>query len=274
MAELIGIEDLPLDAIGVGQRIRPVSEVALESLLVSIRETGHMADEIHVRRSVGGKVSLIAGGHRLEAAKRLEWPTIRAKVWKCSAEWAKLWELDDNLAHAELDTLELATFLAARKALYLKMHPETAGGRAGAHSRWEDAADIVSFASTISEKRGISERHVRRLTAAGEALSHDQQRWLRAAPKAPTLADLTAIAKEGDDTARSQAIISFSNGEAKSVKAALSAGQSKPVKSPVEAAHEGLLKAFARAPMEAKRRFVRDYADELRGLLEDGGAPE
>lgn len=273
-AELMCVEDLAVESIGVGQRVRPVSEVALESLMVSIKETGHMADEIHVRKASGGKLTLIAGGHRLEAAKRLEWATIRAKVWRCSAQWAKLWELDDNLAHAELDTLELATFLAARKELYLKMHPESAGGRAGAASRWEDATDIVSFASTIAEKRGISERHVRRLTMAGEALSHDQQRWLRDAPKRPTLADLTAIAKEGDEGERSQAIIAFSNGDAKSVKAALSARQNTPVKSPVQKAHEGLMNAFRRAPMQAKRSFVRDNVDELEQLIADFRARE
>lgn len=276
-AELIAVEDIPLADIDVGQRIRPVSETALESLLASIRETGHMADEIHVRKVPGGQHVLIAGGHRLEAAKRLEWPTIRAKVWKCSGQWARLWELDDNLAHAELDTLELATFLASRKALFHKMHPESAGGKAGAAARWEDATDIVSFASTIAEKRGISERHVRRLTSAGEALTPDQKRRLRDAPKAPTLADLTALAKEGDEAARSHAITAFSNGDAKSVKAALAARQNKPVKNPVQTAHEGLLNAFRRAPMAAKRAFVRDYADDLAQLLadlQDGGGDE
>lgn len=267
-AKLIGIEELPIEKVEFGERVRPVSEAALESLIASINEIGHMADEIHVRKMKGGVYKLIAGGHRLAAAHCLDWTTIRAKVWECSATWARLWELDDNLAHAELDALELATFLAERKRVYLKLHPEKATfAGAGAAARW-DATDTMSLASTIAEKRGISERHVYRLLAAGEALNHNQIRWLRDAPKRPTLADLQAIAKEGDEHERSQAIIAFSNGEAPTVKKALAARKVKvAVKDPVELEHHGLLNAFRRASKEAKRRFVRDMADELRALL-------
>ena len=226
-AKMIGIENLPIDQIEEGDRVRPVSETALASLMGSIRELGHMADEIHVRKMKNGGRKLIAGGHRLEAARRFGWTSIAAKVWECSATWARLWELDDNLAHAELDALELATFLAERKRVYLKLHPEKATfAGAGAAARW-DATDTMSLASTIAEKRGISERHVYRLLAAGEALNHDQIRWLREAPKRPSLADLQAISKEGDEHERSQAIIAFSNGEAPTVKKALSARRAK-----------------------------------------------
>ena len=114
MAELISTGPVPVADIHAEKRLRPVSETALVSLMASIGELGVMKDEVHLRQ-VGGKNSrlvLIAGGHRLEAAKRLDWKAIPAKVWKCSADWARLMEIDDNLANAELDALELAIFLA------------------------------------------------------------------------------------------------------------------------------------------------------------------
>ena len=268
-AKLVGVEYLPLDAIEVAARIRPVSEAALESLIGSIKETGHMLAEIQVRRLKGGGYRLMAGGHRLEAARRLGWVTIASKIYDCGARWARLVELDDNLAHAELDVLEMATFLAERKKVYLEMHPEKRQGIAGGKARQNSATDIVSVAKTIAEKRGFSERHVYRLMSAGEALTADQKRWLRDAPNKVTLADLTALAKEGDERARTDAILEFTRGNSKSVKKALSARTSGPIKSPVEKASEGLINAFRRAPKEARRRFVKTYIEELQELIDD-----
>lgn len=270
-ARLLGIENLPINGIDASKRLRPLSEAALQSLTASIRETGHMADEIHVRK-VRDEYLLIAGGHRLEVGRREGWETIRAKVWECSAQWAKLWELDDNLAHAELSTLELATFLAERKAVFLKMHPEKRKDVSGGLARHGLATDIVSVAKTIAEKRGISERHVYRLMAAGERLTHDQLRWLRDAPKQPTLADLTALSKVADERVRTKAILDVTRGDAASLKASLkthSDTPSKTSKSDTEQAHERLLAAFDRAPKAARARFVRDRADELRALLSE-----
>ena len=45
----------------------------------SIAETGVMKDAIHLRRKKAGVLSLIAGGHRLEAAKRLGKPVTAVK---------------------------------------------------------------------------------------------------------------------------------------------------------------------------------------------------
>ena len=65
----------------IRDRLRPVGEAGVASLLASIAEVGVMKDAIHLRKKKDGKLYLIAGGHRLDAAKRLAWPEIEAKVW-------------------------------------------------------------------------------------------------------------------------------------------------------------------------------------------------
>ena len=270
-AVLKGVKDLPVSEIAVGKRVRGVSETGVQSVIASVEQLGHMADEIHVRQKRDGGLVLMAGGHRLEAAKRLGWETIRAKVWDCSEDWARLLEIDDNLAHAELDALELATFLAERKRVFHKVHPEKKQGVAGALAKHGLATDIVSLAASVAEKRGLSHRHVYRLIAAGEALSHDEVRWLSDAPKRPALADLLAVSKVPAGHDRSQAIIRFSNGEAKTVRKALASirPDAAPPKDPAEEAFKALCKAFERAPKAVQRRFVAAHARALSQLVEE-----
>lgn len=266
-----GTEDLPVADIVFGNRVRGFSDTGVQAVIASIEQLGHMADEIHVRRKKDRTLILIAGGHRLEAAKRLGWETIRSKVWDCSEDWARLLEIDDNLAHAELDALELATFLAERKRVFHKVHPEKRQGVAGALAKHGLATDIVSLAASVAEKRGLSQRHVYRLIAAGEALSHDEVRWLSDAPKRPALADLLAVTKVPAGHDRAQAIIQFSNGTAKTVRAALKAIRldAAPPKDPVEEAFKALCKAFERAPKTVQRRFVAAHARSLSQLIDE-----
>ena len=256
-------------------RLRPVSEAGVESLIASITETGVMKDAIHVRRKKDGSFVLIAGGHRLEAARRLGWEEIEAKVWTdVTDDWARLMEIDDNLAGAEMNALDTAVFLAERKAVYERMHPaaKAATGAALAAKRWSpDAVDIMSvasFAAATAEKFGLTDRHVRRMIAAGASLSRDEVRWLRAAPAPVKLADLQALAKIGDGHERSQVCIKLTNGHSPSVSAALRAlrverGVETPVKSPEDQQFLALLSAWARAGAAARRRFVSEAFEEL-----------
>lgn len=282
-AKLIRTIELEPGDIDAGDRLRPVSEAAVESLIASIRETGIVKDEVLVRevKHQGGKLKLIAGAHRLEACARMG-RKVPAKVFHCTDDWARLMEVDDNLAGAELGALDTAVFLAERKRLYEKLHPEAKRGFAGGKARHGQLTDIVSvssFGAATAEKFGLSERHVFRLLAAGSALDRDEIDMLRAAPKPVTLNDLGAIAKIGKADERRVVVEALGMGgwtvaQARA-KYAEKQGKSAPVKSPVEASLQRLLDAWDRAPKEARRRFVssrREALDELLGeTLFDGG---
>ncbi len=270
---------VPVAEIDARNRLRPVSEAGVESLITSITEVGVMKDPIHVRRKKTGQLVLIAGGHRLEAARVLGWETIEAKVWTdVTDDWSRLMEIDDNLAGAEMNPLDTAVFLAERKKVYEKLHPEAkaATGAALAAKRW-DAADtmsVASFARATAEKFGMSDRHVRRLIEAGTKLGVDSAR-LRQAPRPVSLKDLIEIAKIGEVTERYSVIDALIKGEAKTAAQARRAfsstesGVEAPVKDPAEDAFQALMKAWERAPMAALRRFVHEAADDL-AVLEGG----
>lgn len=230
------ITELTVGSIDMGTRLRPVSEAGVAALAASIDQLGVMKDAIQVRRKKGKDV-LLAGAHRLTAARQLGWDTIEVKLWECTDDWARLIEIDDNLAGAELTALDTAIFLAERKRIYEKMHPETVAGVAGAAARW-DASDIMSFASATAEKFGLSKRHVERIVAAGSALDANDVRWLRAAPKPVTLTDLATIAKAKPDE-RAKVCIAMTNGTAKNAAHALKQLKTKPgdaIKRPIDKA--------------------------------------
>lgn len=273
---------VPLADIDTGDRLRPVSEAGVQSIMASIEEVGVMKDPVHLRRKKGGQLVLIAGGHRMEAARRLGWSEIEAKVWvDVTDDWSRMMEIDDNLAGAELTPLDTAIFLARRKEVYERLHPEAKAknGAALAAARW-DAADIVSVASfskVTAEKFGIDERHVRRLVAAGSRLSGKHIQLLRSAPQAITLKDLSDLSKVGDTVTRYDVVEAFAAGRAKKIseaikaRAAREAGIEPARKDPVEEAFKALSALWARAPKAAKRRFLEDHAHEIKGIV-DGGA--
>lgn len=285
MAEprLMKIDRVKVGEVLVTARLRPVSEAGVESLLASIAEIGVMKDAIHVRQKKAGQLVLIAGGHRLEAARRLGWEEIEAKVSAdVTDDWARLMEIDDNIAGAELNPLDTALFLAERKRVYERLHPETKA-KVGAElvaCRWNtaDTMSVASFAAATAEKFGMTDRHVRRLIAAGSRLDPRDVQLLRKAPRQVTLKDLGEIARIGNVAERYEVVETLAQGRAKSAADArrqwkAEQGLAAPVEDPVEAALKALKSAWTRAPKEARRRFVRDHGEALAALLYEG-APE
>lgn len=257
-------------------RLRPVSDAGVESLIASITETGVMKDAIHVRKKKDGGLHLIAGGHRLEAARRLGWEEIEAKVWTdVTDDWARLMEIDDNLAGAEMNALDTAVFLATRKAVYERMHPETrANAFRGNQYTGKVAADIMSvatFAASTAEKFGLTDRHVRRMIAAGSKLMPDQVSALREAPRPVTLKDLGDIARITQPADRYSVVELLAAGRAKSAADALRSirverGLQSPPKSDEDQKLLALMSAWSRAGKAVRRKFVAEHFEEL-GLL-------
>ena len=282
---LLKRETVAIDQIDVGERLRPVSEAGVESLIASITELGVMKDPIHLRQKKNGQLVLIAGGHRLEAAKRLGWSDVSAHVWAdVTDDWARLMEVDDNLAGAEMNALDTAVFLAKRKEVYERLHPETAAGvfKGNRHtgSLAADMMSVTSFATATAEKFGLTDRHVRRMIAVGSALNRVDLTRLRAAPKPVTLADLQVIAKATSSDEQAHIVSALSAGSAKSAGQARAAfiarekGIEPSVKDPVDASFLALSALWSRAPKASKRRFVDAMAAELGALMNGSEASD
>lgn len=275
MATLMQMNRVAVAEVDASARLRPISEAGVESLIASITETGVMKDAIHVRKRRDGRLQLIAGGHRLEAARRLGWAEIEAKVWaNVTDDWARLMEIDDNLAGAEMNALDTAVFLAERKAVYERLHPETKRGVAGGLARQGSATELSSFAASTAEKFGMTARQVRKIVSAGVRLNVNDVAHLRQAKRPVTLKDLTELAKIGEAEERTSVVLRLATGNAKSAAEArrtlrLERVGEAPVKDPVDVQYLALLSAYKRASKAAKRRFVNEVGAELRDLIAD-----
>ncbi len=264
--QMIALADLE-----IGPRLRPVSEAGVDAILDSIAQTGVMKDAIHVRRRRDGRLVLIAGAHRTEAAKRLGWTEIEAIVWRdVSDDWVALIEIDDNLAGAEMTALDTAVFLSRRKAIYERLHPEAkAGGDRRSASFQTEMISVRSFAASTAEKFGMTDRHVRNLVAAGSVLTDAMVAQLRTAKQAVGTVDLIELSKISDDDERAQVVLKVASGQAKKVRHARVQWAAETGRAPVapvaekDADYTRLVEAWTRATPAARRKFVAVFAADL-----------
>lgn len=99
------IERVPVDSIDVGERLRPLNEAAVLRLVESFRALGQL-QPISVYSPTDSTVSLVAGGHRLEAARRLEWDDIEVVFVTGDEIIREMQEIAENLHRADLSALE------------------------------------------------------------------------------------------------------------------------------------------------------------------------
>lgn len=267
---------LPVDQIEVSGRLRPVSPAGVATIVASIREIGQLANPVVVRqlRRKGETVwRVLDGAHRLAAAVELGWTEVPVRVFECNDDQARIMEIDGNLSGAELNPLDTAVFLATRKAVYERLHPETKAGVAGAlHKNGATDTMSVAFVTATAEKFSLSERHVRRMIAAGAKLGGDEVARLRQAPRQVTLKDLQDISRIANPVDRYGVVEALAAGSAKSASAAMKARRdpAEAVEAdPLEEQFKALSKAWTRSGAAARRRFVAAHVDDLMPLVVD-----
>jgi hypothetical protein len=118
---------------------------------------------------------LVVGSHRLEAVRKLGHEAIECRVLDgMDADQALLAEIDENLVRADLTPSERAAHHAKRKALYLKLHPETekrkAGGRPRKTSDKMSKVSTKGYAKAAAKKVGKTSRTVARDVSRGEKI--------------------------------------------------------------------------------------------------------
>lgn len=181
--------------VNVGARRRSVDRAKVKGLADSIAEIG-LLNPITVHE-VGDEYRLVAGRHRLEAAKMLGWSQIPAVIVELGDVDRMLAEIDENLIRNDLSDLERAEHLAERKRLYLLKHPETKRGGApglagGGKAKTEN---ISSFASDAAQKIGVTDRSIRQDVQIAESIPEDVRDAIRETPLADSKTDLLDMAR-------------------------------------------------------------------------------
>jgi ParB-like chromosome segregation protein Spo0J len=155
------------DIAGAKNRLRTLRDENVTALAQFMADQG-LLQPIVVRPNKRGGYDPIAGIHRLEAAKQLNWTTISCIVLDAiDADQAELIEIDENLIRAELSPAERAIHIGRRKKLYEKLHPETkatkAGGPGRAKTRRQIGDDIAErFTRNTAKKTSRPERTIQR----------------------------------------------------------------------------------------------------------------
>ncbi|MCZ2001105.1 chromosome partitioning protein ParB [Enterococcus faecium] len=153
-----------IDAIQVNSGRREALPEAVRELADSISAVG-LLNPITVDRDY----TLIAGLHRLEAAKLLGWSEIECHISTLEGLQAELAEIDENFVRTDLETVEFGKLLMRRKEIYEILHPETRCGvsQANAMNRAQGnnvsergASTSKSFTRNTAKKLGISARSV------------------------------------------------------------------------------------------------------------------
>lgn len=149
---------IPTFQITVSAGRREADPEAVQKLADSISKVG-LLNPI----TVDQEYTLIAGLHRLEAAKLLGWTEIECTVSNLDGLLAQLAEIDENLIRRGLDHVEEWEQLARRKEIYEQLHPETRQGqRNGQTSKNETVSvlDTKPFTQDTAEKLGVSPRSI------------------------------------------------------------------------------------------------------------------
>ena len=114
---------VPIFQIKVNDGRREADPEGIQELADSISQVG-LINPI----TIDQEYTLIAGLHRLEAAKLLGWTEIECTVSSLEGLLAELAEVDENVVRKDLSAVEYSDLLLRRKEIYEALHPETKNG--------------------------------------------------------------------------------------------------------------------------------------------------
>jgi hypothetical protein len=174
------VRDIEPGAIGVFPgRLKRFSEETVQVLAESMKDQGLLHPILAEQVGVGAGYWVVAGRHRLEAARRLKWPSIRCVILPpIDNDHARLMEIDSDLAHGDLSPALRAHYQATRKEIYERVHPETKRGAAGGAATKAKASGKANrqvgeqprYTKDAAKKTGKSERSVQREAERGQKI--------------------------------------------------------------------------------------------------------
>lgn len=165
--------------------------------------------------------------------------------------------MDENLIRHELNPLDRSAFLAERKALYLRLHPETAQHAAGGHAKAGKiaATDLVSFAEDTAQRLGWSTKTIHRAVELATNLSPESKARLGGTVIARNQTELLALSRlKPADQAAALDLYFGDTGTWPTLRAAIARVAERPMRRPDQTAR--LTTAWMRADAEQRRAFL------------------
>lgn len=190
---------IKISDININPERRDASEKDVEELAFSISEIGLLNPV-----TLSEDYTLIAGLHRIEAAKQLGWTEIECTITGLEGLSAELAELDENFARVNLSPLELGEALKRRKHIYEMLYPETKAGTAQALAMNKAKGNNVncnlqltrkSFIEDTADVMGAHPSTIARHIKIASELTPEAKQQLRSADKPISAASLKKISK-------------------------------------------------------------------------------
>ncbi|MEN8723854.1 MAG: ParB N-terminal domain-containing protein [Alphaproteobacteria bacterium] len=257
------IRKITLGDIRVSKRLRPIDSAQVDLLADSMAAKG-LLEPIIVMVD-GDKIDLVAGAHRVAAAKQLGWPDIAAiPKSRMTVNERRLIEIDENLARHELNPLDRAIFIAQRKHIFELENPDIGHGGDRRSDQAANFATWSSFAEETAEQVGLSERSIRRAAAIAQGLTPATRKALAGTPLVRKEGELFKLSKIARDEQVAVLELALS-GDGLSIDAADRMHTGKPDKPKDKAADQAakLAALWDKLPDKARVDFVRTRWDEL-----------
>ncbi|MGF1639902.1 MAG: ParB N-terminal domain-containing protein [Rhodospirillales bacterium] len=242
---------LAVAAIGVGARLRRLDEAKVAMLVASIRDIG-LQTPISVAADEVDGWRLVAGLHRLEAARRLGHADIPCHVIDGTQPAAQLWEIDENLMRSELTQLERDQHLLRRKQIFDAWRADETGHIAPALG----GRSNKGFATDTEERTGIPKRRVNEAVHRASRIAGDVRDAVRTMPAADVRVELDALASL-DESEQKLALDRVQRGEAENFRSARAQIRGDAGREHDERAFKGLQAAWRNAGIRVRLRFVR-----------------
>ena len=255
--------DIPVADIQVGERLRPLN-IARVALIADSFKRLDQISPIEVTKAKG-KWLLVAGWHRLEAAKVAGLSTIEARVFDGDETGRNLREIEENLVRSDLNPLDRAVFLERWFRLFGAL--KTPKGKTASEKNLANqcVAEIAArFDLAVASRAGLSARTIRDDLQLLRQLGDDRE-TLSLLPIAESRAELVRFSR-------------MTPKERKPVIAGMRAGKSFSDLTAAKAKAEtkdkhlsALVALWRKTPVAAKRAFVKAFDRELAELLEKRG---
>ena len=143
--------------------------------------------------------TLIAGRHRLDAAKLLGWAEIECTVTDLQGLQAELAEIDENFVRKNLSVIDFGNLLLRRKEIYETLHPtaKNGGDRKSEKIRAQKlrSDSVKSFVQDTAEKLGVSPRTVEVQIQTAKNLSPSTKEIIRSADTSITKRDALKLSR-------------------------------------------------------------------------------
>lgn len=262
---------IPTASIDASGGLRPLDEAWVEALAALMGARGQKEPiKVYARKDQPG-FGMIAGRHRLAAARRLGWTAIDADLQDADALERRSDEISENLFKLGLSPLDRAAFVAEQIAV------EKA--RAGvaedasvksilASARWADRlnaeaddasakiAHAFGFSEQVAEKVGLSRRAIYLDLELHRGIRPDVAEAIRTLPVAQNASQLRALARLPEQEQREVAGL-ITAGTAKGVTDALGTLKQKPVPDTQKKAFSAILGNWGRLSAREQTELLK-----------------